>query len=261
MDSRIDVITPVGRVEDYLRDAGQSIADFAALADVDATWWLVSDGPDPDWIAEQIVGLDVPVQLLPPLPDPQGPARTRNRGLRAGSAPVVAALDADDMWIPDTFATLYRDFRCQPVTWAAGHFINTDAGQTRYWYGKTPELAAGPTDLDCMRGHYREHGFFPWRCCATLVTRDRIEHVGGWDTSATFVRAEDLAMWARITRDQPGWWTTDTVMRYRAHASSITAQPSWGQLADGVAKLFDRLDDPDPSSGSFARDLAAAISR
>lgn len=277
----IDIITPVGRVEPYLVENLRSVAALAAACQAPVRHWLVSDGPVPGWINEQIRLADITHQapstpgsvqheVIDAVRDPnsgehvrQGPARTRNRGLRAGNAPVVMTLDSDDCYRVEEMADLYYGFNLANAPWAAGLMIDMTVDGVPTWHGPDIDLPNGWTDADCYRRHARERRTVPFHPCATIVTRDLIEKVGGWDESLTYVCGEDIALWARICREQPGWFRQEAVLNYRHHAASITnsewvapAESGWAQV---IKILSDRLlDNPVPSTGSFTTDLSLA---
>lgn len=253
----VDVITAVGRKETYLAKAAQSVAEFARAAGVVTHHWLVSDGPRPDWIEQQTPRADALYRprILDPKGERQGPARTRNRGLAAGESTIIMTLDSDDMYQPAEMAGLLSALLVNDAPWAAGRTVDIDSEGAHRWSGPYIEMPDGWTEVDAFRASGRRRGYLPFHCCATIARRSLVEEVGGWDESPTYLRGQDVAMWARMTRNTIGWFSHRPVLLWRKHGISYTALPD--PRFDGGLQLIDDdvLDNPAPSSGSFATDL------
>lgn len=263
----IVVITPVGRQEHYLTDAAASMEAFrsAAAQHVRIRWALVSDGPDDGWVSDAARAFRGEQVTFPPLAERQGPARTRNRALAAVEpTDLVMSLDSDDTWISAEAAVFVSDFITrwgpQGAKWAAGRTLDIDDSGRLVSIGPAIALAEGPQPPDVVRTHALAHGYVPFHACATITEAAVVREVGGRDTSATFTRGEDIAMWARIARARHGIFTHRPVLQYRQHDSSLTASRSWRTPTEAVNALARQLDDPEPSSGSFATDLALMTS-
>jgi GT2 family glycosyltransferase len=164
-------------------------------------------------------------------------------------------LDSDDLYLPDETASLFRRFQTESAPWAAGRVVDIDEHGSHLWSGPFIDLDDGWTDLDCVRTHAATFGYAPFHCSATIARREVLEAVGGWDESATFVRSEDVAMWARVARDHRGWFSHRPVLNYRRHDGSITKASLWREGHPGMTVL-DLIDTPAESRG-FTADLKA----
>jgi glycosyltransferase involved in cell wall biosynthesis len=160
----------------------------------------------------------------------RGISASRNVGAYAGSGPLIAMLDADDVWLPHKLAE-------QVALLAAHPEAAMVYGRSQYWYGWTsnpadaardtlPSLGvSGDTVVDppellvrCLRGE----ATVPCPC-SIVVRRNVYERVGGFEAGFTGVLAaiEDQAFYAKVMLDEPvlvadRWWD-----RYRQHPDSV----------------------------------------
>lgn len=215
------------------------------------------------WIQEQVRECGVEVTVLPPMLTRQGPARTRNRALAVATGTLVGCLDSDDTWVPETMALLVEEITSREVGWVAGAVTFVDPDGNGLGIEGPLDFPHGPVPADAYRAHAYRHGFLPFSTCGTLVARTLLEGVGGWDESATYVRAEDIATWARVTRNSPGWFTHEFALRYRWHEASLTHSADWvrSRALDGVDLSDEALDAARPSCGDFLTDLHRANER
>ncbi len=111
--NKIDVIIPVYNGEKWLRQALESVA--AQTAPVERIIVVDDGGTDGSIaMADGFPG----VQVLRN-PQPGSPARARNFGLNASTAPLVAFLDQDDVWHPEHLAMLAGLLKDDPRAAAA----------------------------------------------------------------------------------------------------------------------------------------------
>ena len=253
----IDIITAVGREDRFLRAAGESVVQFQEASGARCTWWLSSDGPSSSWIRNEIKGLKVDAVVIPPREDghPYGPARTRNRAASNGDGPVIIVLDSDDLILPG-MVNLYERFMSENVMWACGSSIDLDV-EGQLVHSDSPFSLDEGIKNNFLLGELEAGRGFPFHCCSTIARRSVVEVVGGWDTSKTFVRGEDVAMWARITRRYPGLYTHEVVHAYRANPDSLISAYSWPAPDAAKNALLNELDSPEKSSGNFVEDLRA----
>lgn len=196
----VSVITPVGREDHYLVECGRSVEALAALLPAEVEWVLTSDGVDHDWIARTVERFDVTTTITGHQGETKfGPARTRNHGLRTATGNVIANIDSDDFYLPEAMAAMFTEFIDSGAPWIAGRIIDVTPDGKHLSDGPPIHLA-GHVPVDGFLGHAQEHGYVPFSPTATYARRAVIEAVTGWDESRTFIRAEDLAMWARVSR-------------------------------------------------------------
>src|SRR4051794_7782745 len=74
---------------------------------------IVDDGSNDD-LASAIGGTDLPVRLLSQAN--AGPGSATTRGIAALSTPLIATLDADDLWLPDKIEKQHAHLESRPAT-------------------------------------------------------------------------------------------------------------------------------------------------
>jgi hypothetical protein len=255
----VSFITPVGRAEAFLAEAGASIRRFAQLTGARVEWVVACDGVE----VEEITGFvgvsdrNTKIVMLESPSGPRtGPAKTRNRALAVASAPILGALDSDDVLIPEGMAFLYHRLIHTTSQWIAGRMVTMDVSGA--FHPDTTQIHL-PERVRTPRGvilsYFEKHGHFPWHSTGTLARTETLRSVGGWDESITFARAEDFAMWARVTRKDSGLWSNIPVVAYRDNPNSITHTEQWEKFENIAVLLHTRLDNPEPSTGRFDEDL------
>lgn len=221
---RVSVIMPVLDAERHLAEAVESVR-----AQTFDGWELLivddGSGDGSPAIAAGYAALDPRrIRTLPPDPERRGAAAARNRGIAAARAPLVALLDADDLYRPGKLAADLAAFDADPgAVWVvrATRWFHEDR-PGRDWTER-PGVRAGrsydPPRL-CLRMILREIGDVP-STCGVLMRKDVLEAVGGFEER--FRLYEDQALWAKLmlagrTRVGPG---CDAL--YRQHAASTSA--------------------------------------
>jgi glycosyltransferase involved in cell wall biosynthesis len=204
-------------VDDGSRDATAEVV--AALAAEDPRIRLVSHG------------------------DNRGVAAALNTGLREARAPLVALLDADDLYMPEYLSRMGRALEARPE--AAFAFTDAwwlDEASGRFFLRTTSEYLDAPASppgdaLGLLSALLRGHN---WLFGLTTFRREAALGVGGFDESLE--GAEDFDMWLRllaaghgaahagprlaIQRDRPGSLSKDRASMLRSLRSI------YGNLAD-----------------------------
>jgi glycosyltransferase involved in cell wall biosynthesis len=116
--SNVSVVIPTRDRPSALRRAidsvlRQSFDDFEIV--------VVDDGSEGD-VASAIVGLDARLSVVRNKVA-LGPAGARNRGVDASTAPVVAFLDDDDVWLPHKLSSVMPFFADRPDIGAVSHRV------------------------------------------------------------------------------------------------------------------------------------------
>ncbi len=94
MAPEVSVIIPTYNRCAMVREA---IASVLAQRDVNFELIVVDDGST-DGTSEMLAGLD---GIIVERTAHRGPAAARNRGVARATAPLIAFLDSDDLWVPD----------------------------------------------------------------------------------------------------------------------------------------------------------------
>ncbi|WP_338781600.1 glycosyltransferase family A protein [Streptomyces sp. DG1A-41] len=238
MTAAIDVICPAWNRSEAIRPTIDSV-----LAQTFDDWRLivVSDGCTDD--TDDVVRSydDERVQLI--RTERHGhPGGPRNIGLAASTAPAIAYLDSDDLWLPEHLAVLRREFDSGARLVATASIGMNAQGEEEYrshplnglWH---PELQLlWPLYEPSRVGH----------------VRGLPESVGGWTTDHTGM--EDWDLWLRLA-DAGERFTTvadRTVVMFlsdtsRRRTMTVSHHLTLGTLPDEAAcgKLTEAIRDPE----------------
>ncbi|WCT74940.1 glycosyltransferase family A protein [Sphingomonas naphthae] len=142
----------------------------------------------------------------------QGIAATRNAGLDMAGQGLIAFLDADDLWTPDSLALRLAALEAQPA-------LSCIFGQTEHFM--SPEVdEATRARLACPRGAAvaRFVG-------AMLVRRDVFDRIGRFDTA--FLVSEMMDWSGRLDDSDVAVGQVEAlVMRRRVHGDNSTLSPA-----------------------------------
>ena len=146
----------------------------------------------------------------------QGAAVARNTGVAAATQPWLALLDADDEWLTNHLSTLWplRDDHVL-VSGASVSFFDEDPLRTADYTGtfeSGPTVVHSPADLIPQNIIVNS---------ATIVQREIVHEVGGYDTTLGY--AEDWDLWLRVLDRGTALLTPEVVALYHRHGS----QKSW----------------------------------
>jgi cellulose synthase/poly-beta-1,6-N-acetylglucosamine synthase-like glycosyltransferase len=157
---------------------------------------------------------------------------TRNTAIAAARGEWIALVDADDLWTPNHLAQLVARTRetGADVVHSASVMFDSDSG--REMEIRAPDAAAiAEFPLSLFRGRYL---FQP---SSTLVRREKLRAVGGFDASTRYV--EDFELWMRMIRAGARFaFAPEATCRYRQHATAMTRNA--GAMAMGLASVYSR---------------------
>ena len=212
----IDVIIPVFNGEKYLAETLVSVQKQTLLP---ARIIVVNDGST-DKTAEIIASFSQSDRRIIPLHLPQnrGPSAARNAGIETSSAPFVAFLDADDIWLPEKLETQVEVFQqVGPETGFvhSSYFVidNTTENQIP-GVNVMPPTRRGDIFLPLLlRGI-----FLSGSASSVLVRRAVLDQAGPFDEGLFY--GQDWDMWIRLARISHVDFTSKAVVGIRAHDQS-----------------------------------------
>jgi glycosyltransferase involved in cell wall biosynthesis len=165
--------------------------------------------------------------------DNRGPGAARNTGVALTSAPLLAFLDADDLWEPQKLASQTRFLaEHEDLVMACSDYWVFGVGrETRRRIGKQPP--AGNPDLS-LEGIVRDN------LIATLtvvIRREAFVAAGGFDESRDLIAVEDFDLWLRVAELGKIGYQGEALARYRRTNSSLSHPLTF--LA-GVQRVLDK---------------------
>ena len=218
----VTVVIPIYQRTEFLRDAidsvlAQTYQDFELI--------LVEDGSH---VAEGI-GREYAGRLRYVWQEHQGVSKARNAGAAMGSAPWIAFLDDDDLWLPTKLERQLRAAEAMPsaALWHTDHLFREVDGSERSGPRPIPsaQVPSGRVSRELFLSNFIITS-------STLIRREAFESVGGFDVSLRLV--EDYDLWMRIARRFPVTFIPDRLTIYRVHGGNVTRR---GDLRDVLASL------------------------
>lgn len=210
----IDVVIPVFNGQRYIAKALQSVQSqtlpvsrIIVVDDgsTDATVRAVEDLMRGD---ERIVCLKRPHE---------GVSAARNAGIAASSAPFVAFLDADDIWLPEKLerqlAAFERGGGEVGFVHSSYFFINAD-GDPLPGNNIVPPKQRGDIFMPLLLDGYVLSG----SASSVVVRRDVLDKAGHFD--AQLFHGEDWDLWIRLAHISKVDFTPDAVVGIRVHNES-----------------------------------------
>ena len=185
---------------------------FSVLAqDVAGLEVVVVDDASRDGTADWLASLRDPRVRTVRNATPVGVSAARNAGIAVARGDWLAFVDDDDVWFPGKLRAQLDAAEAAGASWVfAGALTFGDGPQI---WALTPADPAAVVDL-------------PWRNTVpgggsnTIVRREALDAVGGFDTVASIVA--DWDMWIRLLQhDDPAVVTTPLV-GYRRHATNMS---------------------------------------
>lgn len=206
----VSIVMPAYNAGTYVAESIRSV-----IAQTMADWELlvVDDGSSDD-TCEVVGGFlsDPRIRLLKQ--KNAGPAAARNRGIREGTGPFVAFLDADDLWVPEKLARTLDEFRLHPEIGlcATGMKVIGPDGAVR---GETlgpdrcgqalPDLLSGTFDV---------------LLSSAVVRREVLDRAGLFDESIRL--SEDFELWLRVALQCPFRMLAEPLLLYRSGHGNIS---------------------------------------
>jgi len=174
--------------------------------------------------------------------DNSGELVARNTGLRAAQGDLVAFCDSDDIWTPDTLATLSAQWHQTPdlfACYANFRFLRNgtlstdtkfDAAPEHFWQDLRPTgTQAGVFDAPIIERLLTFQPFFP---SCMIVSRAKFLHAGGWDEGTTRLVGCDFATTLRVAANPPVGVIHRPLVHIRKHAQNFSADTEKMNLGD-----------------------------
>ncbi|QCN97414.1 glycosyltransferase family 2 protein (plasmid) [Azospirillum argentinense] len=247
---KISVVIPCYNAE---RTIGETLAS-AAMQTLRAIEIIVVDDGSSDRTAEIVTEFAMTDRrVILHRQVNRGVSAARNRGVALSRAPIVAFLDADDLWLPDALAAHHDHLGAHPdmgVSFARVRFMNYDGtDSSASSTGRVHDLA--PQHLLCEN---------PTSTTSTWVVRRAVFNaVGGFDE--TLSHAEDQEFLFRMMALSP-WKLAGLdriLVRYRASANGLSSD--FSHMEGGWHRLMDcaRCHAPDLVATHEARATAVMM--
>ena len=203
----VSIVIPAYNPGVYLDEALQSV-----LAQTFGDWecLVVDDGSNED--LSRIAGLDARITLM--RQPNRGVSVARNAGLLATSAPYVAFLDSDDLWLPDKLERQIELLRSRPEV-ALCHTafrVLDERGQLQSatWGG-------------ALRS-YSELLSSSGICLSTVMLRRSCLAASGL-FDPLLRAAEDYDLWLKLARHYQLEFEPQELVHYRVHGSNASGDP------------------------------------
>ena len=246
MREGVSVVIPCYNAAKYLRETLDSVLaqDYEGPLEV-----LVADDGSTDDSVEIIESYGSPVILLPKPPDVgRSAAIARNRCLAVATQPLVAFLDADDLWFPSHLSALAEVMQERPelgLVFDSGYYMSEDGSEVWPWDPTTypSEITPDYLILGCQ--------FAPGQ---VMVRRSVFEDIGLSDESLR--HAEEYDLWLRIVEAFPAAHVPNDGHKYRRHANQKSLKPTlWSE----AARVFDKARHRYPYKRSSIRKRRAIL--
>lgn len=234
----VDIVMATNRVGDYIAETLESV-----LSQSYTDWRLivVDDGtPDPAAVPRAIAGIPRTTVVRHA---PRGLPASRNSGIAAGDAPLIALLDDDDVWEPEKLeaqVALLSGGREAVASFTGGRYIDE--------YGcEFGEAWPGPTVPSCR---YISGEIPAPRIVTLMVRRSAHEAIGGFNESYSLSEDNEYILRLAIHGEMLG--APQPLVSYRRHARNMSTAGSLEGRTAGRRLLSERLyahrDNPEISS-------------
>lgn len=229
MKPLVSVIVPVYNAARFIDEALTSVEQ--ALDQIEHELIIVDDGST-DELRQVLMPWKKKIIFL--TQENQGSAAARNKGIEVATGSFIAFIDADDVWLPNHFMSLYQELVKHPESDIATGFTQ------RYQYVDSTELKNKP-----LRAHkkYGKKVYFP-SFVPALFRSQVFQQVGL--LTPNYRWHEDIDWYLRAREVGIGFsQITEVIHLYRMHEHNITKklQPTDRKMLRVLAASLKRRQD------------------
>ncbi len=123
-----------------------------------------------------------------------GPGAARNTGVRATKSPLIAFLDADDLFLPTKLERQVAHMQASDCVACGGDALLLRDGQE----GPAQERKNGPGRISSHLGFAELIRGNSLICSNMMLRRSAFEAVGGFDEDRDLIASEDYDLWLRL---------------------------------------------------------------
>jgi glycosyltransferase involved in cell wall biosynthesis len=173
-----------------------------------------------------------------------GVSSARNRGITEAKGDWIAFLDADDRWLPEKLRKQADALGAHPdAVLAASDFAREQRYQTQHaaWMksrsiyqemvGKRIDDAVVYLPAEKISAALTQENFFP--TSSIMARRLHLRELGGFDERMDY--CEDHDLWLRVLHASPAVVVQQSLVIYRMHEASASAQ--WSRILEGDVHL------------------------
>jgi len=219
----VAVVIPCHNAAAWIEDALRSVqAQTAPAAEV----VVVDDGSSDD-SADRVNRMGVRCVQQPR----RGPAAARNRGLAETTAPLVAFLDADDVFVADKLERQIEHLHTTGAALSCGDAwsVRGDERVGRKNAGRDVSSSIGLGEL--LAGN-------PVICSTVVARRDALERAGGFDEDPVLIATEDYDLWLRVAAEGELCYLDLPLVEYRVTPGQLSGDE---RFMRGVDRIMDKV--------------------
>ena len=232
--TQVSVIVPT---YNYAHFIGEALESVRAQTCPDWECVVVDDGSTDNTaiIMREFVARDRRIKYLFQENGKQGKAR--NTAIKHARAPLLAFLDADDLWEPNKLALQLRTMEetGADIIYSDGTIFGGAEDDAVSFKVRTG-LTAGPAMLNSLL----LHNTVP--VASVLMRRTVLDAVGGFEEGLEFQACEDYELWLKAAKAGAVFvGLPDKLVRYRRHPNAATLRESnvWKPMLRVVARHID----------------------
>lgn len=226
LETQIDIVMPTYNSMRWLPKTIESI-----LSQTHQNWQLyITDDGSSDDTKQYLTGLNEK-RVHYTSQQHKGAAAARNSGIKQGSSPFIAFVDADDIWYPTKLADqikLMQQDKAVGLVYGQHYIINDqDIITTSLKIDKRGDLFEELCHGNCIAGS----------ASMAMIRRSMVDKVGVFRED--LVNGEDWEYWLRISQHCKIDYVPKIIAAIRQHGDSV--QTNTKRMADGLVQTFEAI--------------------